>query len=565
VTPFAWLVIAALGLLVLVAAVREARRRRLDELNATWGVQSPREHRMEEIARSHRSRLAALGEPLALDDRTWNDLVLDDVFRRVDHTESTLGRHALYHRLRVAHTAESLHAFEALVTRVSSDVALRVRARLALGRLRDPRGYDLWWLSRPDAIHLPRWYVAFPILTVATLMAVPLVALRPELFPVLLGPLALSFLLNLATVRRIDGVSSAFRQIAPLVATAQALTFARGDDIDGIVAPIRRHTRDLLSLKTIARWISADPLMLSTRSSMLAVMLGDLASSVYDYVNLVLPLNSAGVYLGVDRLRKNAAALLDVVVAIGEVDAALSVASLRAGETGWTRPVFSPLPSALVVTDAVHPLVTDAVPNSLVLQPATGMLVTGSNMSGKSTFLRTVGVTTVMAQSLHTCFAASYDAPLLTVRSCIGRADDLLAGKSYYLVEVEALLALVRASASPAPHLFLLDEMFRGTNAVERIAAGQSVLVEFIQQGRPHVVIAATHDTELVDLLTGLYAPCHFGDSLTDETLTFDYRLRSGRATSRNAIALLHLNGAPSELVERALASAADLDRQKAR
>ena len=59
--------------------------------------------------------------------------------------------------------------------------------------------------------------------------------------------------------------------------------------------------------------------------------------------------------------------------------------------------------------------------------------------------------------------------------------------------------------------------MFRGTNAVERIAAGQSVLVELIQQGRPHVVIAATHDTELVDLLSGLYAPCHFGDNLTDD------------------------------------------------
>ncbi|HVG56440.1 MAG TPA: hypothetical protein VM846_18520 [Vicinamibacterales bacterium] len=564
-TPLAWLALAAAGLLVLVGAVRETRRRRMDQLNATWGVQSPREHRMEEIARSHRSRLAALGEPLALDDRTWNDLVLDDVFRRVDHTESTLGRHALYHRLRVAHTLESLPAFEALVTRVSSDVALRVRARLALGRLRDPHGYDLWWLSRPDAVQLPRWYIAFPILTVATLVMIPLVALRPDLFPALLGPLALSFLLNLATVKTINSVSNAFRQIAPLVATAQELAFAHGDDIDAIVAPIRRHTRDLLSLKTIARWISADPLMLSARSNMLAVMLADLASSVYDYVNLVLPLNAAGVYLGVDRLRKNATALLDVVAAIGEVDAALSVASLRAGATGWSRPVFSPLPSAMAITDAVHPLVTDAVPNSLVIQPAAGMLVTGSNMSGKSTFLRTVGVTTVMAQSLHTCFAASYAAPLLTVRSRIGRADDLLAGKSYYLVEVEALLALVRASTSPTPHMFLLDEMFRGTNAVERIAAGQSVLVEFIQHGRPHVVIAATHDTELVDLLTGLYAPCHFGDNLTDETLTFDYRLRSGRATSRNAIALLHLNGAPSALVERALASAADLDRQKAR
>ena len=141
------------------------------------------------------------------------------------------------------------------------------------------------------------------------------------------------------------------------------------------------------------------------------------------------------------------------------------------------------------------------------------------------------------------------------VRSGIGRADDILAGKSYYLVEVEALLGLVRDSTGAMPHLFLLDEMFRGTNAVERIAAGQSVLIELIDR-KPHMVVAATHDNELVDLLSGSYAPFHFGDALTDETLTFDYCLRPGRATSRNAIALLRLNGAPPALVEGRFARA---------
>ena len=106
--------------------------------------------------------------------------------------------------------------------------------------------------------------------------------------------------------------------------------------------------------------------------------------------------------------------------------------------------------------------------------------MTGSNMSGKSTFLRTVGVNVVLAQTIHTSLASSYQAPVFTVRSCIGRADDLIAGKSYYLVEVEALLELVRASGGDSTQLFLLHELFRGTNAVERIAAGQAVLEELI-------------------------------------------------------------------------------------
>ncbi len=152
------------------------------------------------------------------------------------------------------------------------------------------------------------------------------------------------------------------------------------------------------------------------------------------------------------------------------------------------------------------------------------------------------------------------------MRSCIGRADDLVAGKSYYIVEVEALLALIRASVDAPPHLFLLDELFRGTNTVERIAAGHAVLGELLRQGsvtKPHVVLAATHDGELVDLLPEVFAAYHFGDEVGTDGLVFDHRLRPGPATSRNAIALLRLHGAPDALVARALACAGDLDRQR--
>ena len=80
------------------------------------------------------------------------------------------------------------------------------------------------------------------------------------------------------------------------------------------------------------------------------------------------------------------------------------------------------------------------MPNTLSLPLGTGGLITGSNMSGKSTFLRTIGVTTIMAQTLNTCLAAEYEAPVFRVRSCIGRSDNLLSGTSYYIAEVEALL-----------------------------------------------------------------------------------------------------------------------------
>jgi DNA mismatch repair ATPase MutS len=268
-------------------------------------------------------------------------------------------------------------------------------------------------------------------------------------------------------------------------------------------------------------------------------------------------------YVASRELKAKAPQLLRVIACVGEIDAAIAVASFRAGAAGWTRPAFSAPHARTSLSELRHPLVEDAVANSIALAPPHGVLVTGSNMSGKSTFLRTVGVNVVLAQSVNTCLARAYEAPVYQIRSCIGRADDLIAGKSYYLVEVESVLALVKASESAEPHLFIFDELFRGTNAVERIAAGEAVLHALVSGGARHVVLTATHDAELVDLLRETYVVYHLGDAIGPDGLTFDYRLTPGPATSRNAIALLELNGAPESLVARALDRAAVLDKQR--
>jgi hypothetical protein len=555
-------------LVVLVAglaiwAIRAARGRALAGLRRAWGTVQPRSHKLDEIHASHRSRATELGVTGLLDDRTWNDLLLDDVFAGLDRTESTLGQHALYHRLRTTPTTAERAAFSALVNRFTQHAVDRERAQLALTRLRDPHGYNLWWLARPDAVDVPSWFAAFPALAATTLTLLALLPWYPALGPTLLLVVVVNVASHYAILNRLSSATGAFRQLAPIIATGQALRFLQGEDINRLVATLGRNAPRLRRLKAISRTVSGDPFMLSVNPHPLALIAGDAVNVFFDYLNLALPLTATGLYVGAGDLRASGRALLDVIAAIGDIDAAVSVASLRASRSDWTSPAFLPAGTPAVVTDARHPLVTDAVPNSITLPPAAGVLVTGSNMSGKSTFLRTIGVTAVLAQTIDTCFATEYRAPVFRVRSCIGRADDLLTGRSYYLVEVESLLELVRDSDSADPHLFLLDELFRGTNAVERIAAGQAVLMELVgapDGSKPHVAIAATHDSELVDLLSGSYVPCHFGDAISDQELTFTYRLQPGRATSRNAIALLRLHGAPPALVERALVTAVTLD-----
>jgi MutS domain V len=553
------LIVLAAFIAVWTALSERARRKLADRVRADWGSPHVQDRKMDAIAEYYRSRAGSVPGRGSLDDRTWNDLDMDQVFAAVDRTESTLGQQALYYRLRSAPVADNIDAFESLVNRMGDDWEARERMQMALGRLRDPAGYDLWWLAQPGAIERQPWHIMFPIAALTVLVAILATPIWHGAALIVVTAGVINLVVRGATAPRVRAIIASFRQIGPLISAAEACRFLTGRDVDSILGCLDDELPRLRRLKLIASWAGREP-----------SVSGDIAGAIVDYLNLLFLLDVNAVYFGAGELNARGASLLRVIAAVGEIDAALSVASFRKGAMTWTRPQLQSGRGRAVLTALRHPLVEEAVPNSITLCPPHGVLVTGSNMSGKSTFIRTLGVNAVLAQTINTCLATEYQAPVFAVRTCIGRSDDLLAGKSYYLVEVEAVLALVEAASSTTAHLFLFDELFRGTNAVERIAAAEAVLTELLvdepkdrAELRPHVVVAATHDGELVELLRDTYASYHFEDTLGPQGLSFEFWLKAGPATSRNAIELLRLNGAPPALVERALARAATLDRQR--
>jgi len=527
-----------------------SRKRLLTRIRAGWGRPRDRPRDMDAVADLYRVHHAA---DASVDDRTWNDLLLDDMFAHLDRTESGVGQQMLYCRLRSAPAPRSLAAFEALVARAAEDAPRRERAQMTLARLGDSSAYYVHRLARPDALDPQRWYAAFPVWSAAVLLTLLAGIVWP---PALLAGIA-GVIVNKAILivvgRRLAGEIFWFRQLGPLLSAGRRLAPLGTEDTAAITGSLGSDLAALDRLGRIASWVSRDPLSVD-----------GLTFAVMEFLNALFLIDANALHLAVRELPGRTPHLLRVIATVGEIDAAIAVASFRTGCDGWMRPRFARPDAPARFTDLRHPLLDEAVPNSIALAPPHGVLVTGSNMSGKSTFLRTVGVNVVLAQTINTCLATGYSAPVYAVCSCIGRADDLIAGKSYYLVEVESVLALVRASERAEPHLFIFDELFRGTNAVERIAASEAVLRALVGGGRPHVVLAATHDGALVDLLGGAYEVYHLSDSIGSDGLMFDYHLTPGPATSGNAIALLKLNGAPDSLVRQALSRAADLDRRKA-
>jgi DNA mismatch repair ATPase MutS len=275
----------------------------------------------------------------------------------------------------------------------------------------------------------------------------------------------------------------------------------------------------------------------------------DLVASLYEYVNLLFLFDINAFVFATETLRDSRERLRGMFEAIGYIDAAQSIAAWRAELARWSTPEFTGTRKALRVDALYHPLLAEPVSNSLDVSDAS-VVITGSNMSGKTTFVRALGVNAVLAQTLHTVCADAWRAPFLAVRTSIGRSDSIMEGKSYYLAEVESVGALVRAKEEGTQHLFLLDEIFRGTNTTERVASAYAVL-SYLNRGSD-IVVVATHDIEVIDLLGGGYVARHFREEITDGAVTFDYRIHDGRSSTRNAIALLGVMGYPEELVNDA-------------
>ena len=241
-------------------------------------------------------------------------------------------------------------------------------------------------------------------------------------------------------------------------------------------------------------------------------------------------------------------AIHDVFRFIGRTDAAISVMRLRR-DTKTCRPTFTD-GKYLEAVQVVHPLIEGCTANTLTLD-GTGLLLTGSNMSGKTTFIRTVMLNALLGETLCTCFAERFTAPYMRLHSSIRISDDITEGTSYYLQEVLTVKRLLEDADRPAACLFVLDELFKGTNTTERIAAGKAVLAR-LNRG-PHIVLAATHDIELAELLRGDgYELHHFREEVADGRLVFDYCLHTGPLTTRNAIRILELYDYPPELIAEA-------------
>ncbi len=255
-----------------------------------------------------------------------------------------------------------------------------------------------------------------------------------------------------------------------------------------------------------------------------------------------------------DRIQQ---ALPQWLNALAEVEAASALATFAYLHPDyiWPTPLAdtdgqSKPPPTLRASRLAHPLLAPPtrIANDVELTELGSIyLITGSNMSGKSTFLRTIGINLCLAQAGGVVCAGSFEWTWSRLACCIRVDDSLDAGLSFFYAEVKRLKTILNATEERTmpPVLFLIDEIFKGTNNRERLIGSQAYITA-LSKGYGFGLVS-THDLELADLeqVIPRLRNAHFQETVADGALTFDYQLRPGPCPTTNALRIMELEGLP--------------------
>ena len=503
------------------------------QLRKNWGKEVTRPRDFSVIADLFNLRREQ-DNAFFIDDRTWQDLDMDSIFAKIDRTVTIPGQQYLYYLLHKPEFAHSeLQKRNNLVKIFQTHKEVREDLQMTLNRMGMDGGEGIVsfiWDKLPSgkSIWLYRGLVVLMMLSIVYTVFNP-----PMVLFTVVPSLALNMYFHYREKKKIYDYMGSLFYLGRFLTGAKRLA-----KIAEKHPEIKHFQRELLD--------ALRPVHKLSRKTAVFLFKNDPLSEYFFIVNLT---EVRTFYSVINTITRHKDELKKIYLTIAELDALISVASYREGLPYYSEPVLEKTQQEIEVVGLYHPLLQNPVSNSFHLTKK-GALITGSNMSGKSTLLRAVGVNALLAQTIYTSLSQEYKANFYKILTSIGRSDNVITGDSYYLVEAKALLRIIAELNPDVPILCIVDEIFRGTNSLERIAASAEVLNYLA--GQNCLLFAATHDLELTDLLEQQLHNFHFKENVDEKGLSFDYQLWPGPSTTRNAINLLDYLGYPASIISGA-------------
>lgn len=477
-----------------------------------------------------------------LDEESCYDLNFDELYDYANRTHSAIGGQYLYNLMRCIPKKNKVKAYESWMRKYSQDEGAKAKLCAILKRLNKRDAYDIYPLIEQD--YIPYSKKAIRILRGCQFLPALFLALYIIThIPLFIILSAVAFIANGIIHYRAKNISFLYAGSMPqlysmIVAAEKLWDIPLGKEVNTKIG------ETIKKLNRLKRKLSVFRLD--------AKLEGDLAvvfwviSELFKIFFLIDPLKLNKAFV---LIRRDREPLRELFSFIGLADSLQSIIALRESAPYYCIPQFKE-EGGLTAEALYHPLIPDCVSNSFSSDKQS-FLVLGSNMSGKTSFIRTAGVNVLMAQTLNMAFAHQLALTHQKVYTSISMSDNLVEGQSYYLREVLRMKHIL--SETKAGHnLILLDELFKGTNTIERIAGAKAVL-DYLANNEKNIILVATHDVELIELLSKRYIPIYFTENIQKEQLSFNYKIQFEHNQEKNAIRILGLYGLPMEVVQNAM------------
>ncbi len=501
-----------------------------------------------ERVRGERTQSGATGEGLSgashLYERDLNLLGADSVFGLVDTMRTGIGQRGLAEYLLQGVRREESVARQEAVRELSGRTELREQIGV-LGASKfqqvEAKFFDAW-LDAESPNFSAGWRYALAVTALVLTVGLLLGLTHLVGWNVLLQPLGLGALLQAGIVAYLGA------RVRPLLEATASLSNHVQMFSDGL-AILEKETFVSAKLRAVQA-AGREPANAVPELRKLQGQVSLVQQRTKELFYVFSALTAAGTQAGITIAKwkkRNGAAMREWMEAWAEFEAlsALANYAYEHPEDCWPELLLDG-PARYEATGLGHPLLAGGVRNHVSLGATDGAarfyLISGSNMSGKSTLLRSIGVGAVMAYAGGVVRAESLRLSPMRLGAALALTDSLSEGKSKFLAEVERLARIVEASAE-APVLFLVDEIFSGTNSADRRAAAEAVLKKLLERGA--IGALSTHDLALAELATeanrGMNV--HMASPDAEDPLGFDYRLKPGVNTSSNALAIIRMMG----------------------
>lgn len=522
---------------------QRARKLRRERIRARYG-KNPLENdrflsvknRMDEIKIYHNEM-----PDTSLDDISWNDLEMVEVFYRINNTNSYMGEQILYHRLHDTGTNHNWKQFEQQIEFFENheEERISIEEKLSYIGKREENYYMPVFMMHPEDWTIQSTFLLH--LLQALLVGFFLGSIfteNPICFAGLLCVAVTNLMVYLFTKQKYEVYLYSLGSLKQLVDFCKTMTSNQkwkeafvSEEVERAVLKLNKLSKKLVSFQT-------------RKAGSLS---GDMLYMLQDYIYGITLFDIAAFNYLMKAIYKKQQEVLLLYEFAGNVDMEIAVASFRKSLEVVCKPAFSEEHS-IQGKGIYHPLIERAVANDFEL--SSKAIITGANASGKSTFMKALALNVVLAQTIHTCAAGSFCLPKLSVMTSMAIRDDVLTGESYYIKETKYLKRMLEQVKKNPATLCVIDEILKGTNTKERLAASEAILDYFAKTDSFFIV--ATHDLELVYGRESQYKNYYFESVVTDSDICFDYKIHKGIGGNSNAIALLAFLDFPKEIVTAA-------------